>query len=284
MADRRSGHVAHVGDHGPWADVGQRRDPPAARERERRDLRADLKAGSESPIFKGQQMSQTILSEQGMREEPRTVPAWPKEFLASLLANLVEVGRLLRMSPDEIEAQIKSDPEYEEAETFQENIEPTKEADYTWVWRYSEDTFKRVETIYKELDDKANDIVKYLGGGTGLFTLGVLANVSHSNYWIIICALPAFLLALTSIALALRARQPNPACQPPSIRSAYKFADHYIDVKLAQATFLGEWHLACTGMVLANRAKAVRIRYATFCFWLSIASLGLPIIAAIRSS
>src|SRR5271157_3479339 len=175
-----------------------------------------------------------------------------KAGLGELLASLRTTRKLILASPEDLEAQFKDDPQYTEAESFKEEIELKDGVDYEWVWEHAKDTFDRSESTYKELDDKANDIIKYLGGGTGLFTLAVLANIRHENACVILAAIPTFLLALISVTVALRARQPNPATRPPDIRSAFKFAEHYEKSGKARAYFLGQWHLTCKGLDLAN--------------------------------
>ena len=159
-------------------------------------------------------------------------------------------------------ADIEGSPEYIAAKEFKETIELKEGVDYGWVWDYAADSYRRTEQIYRELDDKANDIIKYLGGGTGLFTLAALSNVNANNACIILGATPSFVLALIAIALAARARQPNPAYQPPSIQSAFNYAGHYKYDPKAKAVFLGQWHLTCVGMDVANEIKARRIALA----------------------
>jgi len=207
----------------------------------------------------------------------------PMVAFVDLVPNPRTALKLILMSPEDLKTQFTADPEYREAELFKGEIEPKEGVDYTWVWEYAKDTFQRSESIYKELDEKANDIIKYLGGGTGLFTLAVLANVQHENRYVILAAIPAFLLALISIALAVRARQPNPTTQPPDIRSALQFADDYKDGDKARSKFLGQWHLTCVGMDLAIRAKVLRIQFATKFFLWTVVSLAIPLLVAFIS-
>ena len=180
----------------------------------------------------------------------------------------------------------EDNPVYQKAEAFQESIEPVEGADYDWVWDYAKDVYDRLSKVYKDLDDKANDIIKYLGGGAGLFTLGAIANVNKDNAGLMLSALPALACALLSIFFAVLARKPNENRTQPSVFSAFRFAGHYLDgdaedSKKAKAIFLGQWHLTCEAMGLAVDLKSRRVTWATWTFLLSIVLLLVPFIVAI---
>jgi hypothetical protein len=207
---------------------------------------------------------------------------WIFAIATAQYARLKRRFPLVLITPDELANKIQHSPEYQDATTFRENITPLEGVDYAWACSYAQDRFKRLEQICRELDDKANEIIKYLGGGTGLYTLAVVANNSPGKRWVILMAVPAFLLALISIALALRARQPIPTPGPPSIQGATQYADSY--EHLAQAFFLGQWHQTCVGMELAIREKAARIQVANFYLFATIVTLLLPIVAAMLST
>jgi len=212
-------------------------------------------------------------------KRPNRIGEWLKREAKDLFPDLRLAQKLIRTSAAELGTQIDSDPAYEAAEEFNKSLAPTEGAKYEWVWDYAKFQFERADRLHRDLDDKANDIIKYLGGGTGLFTLAALANMTPQNVWVIFASLPAFALALISIALAARARYPNPTKEPPAIKSAYMYAEHLED-KTAKIRFIGQWHLTVEGMHLAIKAKAVRVKLATKCYVWAIVSLAIPIITA----
>lgn len=167
-----------------------------------------------------------------------------------------------------------------EADAFCENIEPDEGKDYGWVWDYAKDTFAWSRADYRDLETKASEIIKYLGGGTGLFTLGVLASVNHNNRWVVLCVIPSYLAALTSIFFAVRVRLPMRVLFPPTVEGAYRYADHYGGPSMSRATFLGQWHRACVGIDLAVSEKARLVRRATWAFFAAIAGLAIPLVGA----
>jgi hypothetical protein len=211
------------------------------------------------------------------------LPLWAETRAASRRAwvGTKTVAKLIWTSPDGLDRQFRTTEAYDEANKFKLNIEPKPGADYEWVWEYAKFQFERADAIYKDLDNRAHDIIKYLGGGTGLLTFGALANVDHRNVWVVVSAIPAFLCAIVSIALAARARQPNPTWEPPPIDSAFRFAGEYKEGE-AKPHFLGQWHLTCELMYLAVQAKSKRIAYATMFYVLAIVLLAIPIVVAIR--
>ena len=196
------------------------------------------------------------------------------------------LGRLLRTNVKEVlepiaPIAIDSHQRYRDAETFKNTITLEVGKDYDWVWDFAKDSYDRAIGVYEALDDKANDIIKYLGGGAGLFTLGVMANINHANADIARWALPSFAMAIISVFFAVLARKPNEVKHPPSIRDAFKYASHYKDAAEAKATFIGQWNLALEGMYLAIAVKSVRVAWATWTFCLAIAFLALPLFVAV---
>jgi hypothetical protein len=169
------------------------------------------------------------------------------------------------------------------ARKFRDSLEPIPDADCGWVWDYGRDLFDRYTKIYKELDDKASDIIKYLGGGTGLFTLAALSNVTAKNIHILGWAIPSFLAALVSIFFASLARKPGDVMMPSTIENALDYARDYPESMQAKTVFLGCMHVSCTSYEGALARKAFRVEVATWVFFAAIAMLIIPILVAICS-
>lgn len=184
---------------------------------------------------------------------------------------------------DVFSTKIDDRPSFKDASDFARTAQPLENTDYDWVFVYSKDLYEKYRTIYKELDDKANEIIKYLGGGAGLFTLAVLLNISARNAPIVIWAIPSFFLSLVSVGFAIATRQPHWTCLPPPATTAFEYANKYGDAQIAQGAFVGEWHLACEGMNLRIADKALWVKCAIWLFYGAILFLLLPILVAIGS-
>src|SRR5690606_4594021 len=124
--------------------------------------------------------------------------------------------------------------------------------------------------------EKADAIIKYLGGGTAAVTLGTLAAVGPNNAWIPLLLLPSLVFALWSIYLALRVRQPTDVPSPPHVTTAIKYANAY--GSQAEATFIALWHLCCEGIAFVNGRKARKLKIYGYLYFAAVACLLIPIV------
>jgi hypothetical protein len=202
------------------------------------------------------------------------------DFIAAFLPDFSTAGRLLLTSSDELVARIESSQEFIDAEEFKRSIDPSAATDYAWVTQHAKYAFDRTDKIFKELDEKANDIIKYLGGGAGLITFAALAGGTPKSAWLLISSIPAFMLAIISLALAARARQPGVTWQPPGVAAAFSYASHQSTQDHSEVRFLGQWEIVCAGMLLVLREKGVLVRCATDFYVCALGALIIPIIVA----
>lgn len=131
----------------------------------------------------------------------------------------------------------------------------------------------------KIIDEKANDIIKYRGGGTGLFTLGIPSTITKNDAIFFFWAIPAYCLAVVSLWFAVLARKPTPGFFPPSASEAFEYASSY--KKDAKARFIGEWHIANVAMRQVLSDESRRVEWASWTFLATIASLIIPVLVAI---
>jgi hypothetical protein len=165
-------------------------------------------------------------------------------------------------------------PTFLDAEKFSQNFEPKDGCDYKWAIEYAKESYQQLDHAFRYLDEKADAIIKYLGGGTAVITVAALATVNRYNAWLPILLLPSFGCALAAIALANAARRPRTHPGPPPITEAINYAEAYSDK--AEATFLGLWHQCCEGLHIANTAKAGLVGCASRCYWWALFCLLLP--------
>src|SRR5437868_4272612 len=57
---------------------------------------------------------------------------------------------------------IEKHPDYLAAVDFMVNFHPQEGKNYDWAWGYAEELYKQLNAAYKELDDKADALIKYL--------------------------------------------------------------------------------------------------------------------------
>jgi hypothetical protein len=174
---------------------------------------------------------------------------------------------------------IQDAPDYKKALEFNSKHEPRSDRDYKWIWQYAEQNFLRWEDANKYLDEKADSLIKYLGGGTGLFTILSITSAKSETLGIIAWAIPAVVAALIATAFAIWARTPATAFAPPSIEGAIIYTNEFAEKD--RAVFLGQWHLASEGMRLAVKLKAGRVKFASVLYVTALILLLIPLIVAV---
>jgi hypothetical protein len=175
---------------------------------------------------------------------------------------------------------VTNDQDHQTATKFMHSSAAIPGAHYEWVSRYAKDLWDHRLKIFTSLDDKSDGIIKYLGGGTGLFALGVLAKVDSGNVYLVLWTLPALICALMSLFLAIKARKPQLVSSLPSVQKAMTYADENPNEDEALAAFLGQWNLACEHMRLICLRKAFLIEVSTWFYSLALGLLLLPLIVA----
>ena len=159
--------------------------------------------------------------------------------------------------------------------------EGSAQRDYEWLVDYSKYLWEQRVRIFTTIDEKADSIIKYLGGGTAIFALGIIAKADSSNYFLIFWCLPAVLCSLGSILFAVIARMPRGVPSlPPIIQVINEYVEVYENAKAAQTAFLGQWNLACVDMKLICHRKSWFLGWATWLYLFAIALLILPLLVA----
>lgn len=170
-------------------------------------------------------------------------------------------------------------PAVRDAAELNATFEPNPDVDYAWIWDYAKDRYSEVMAVRDALDEKAGEIIKYLGGGAGLVTLTAILTVPDKKVYLLRLALPTFLLALGSVFFAVLARAPSIVAFPPTVGGAINYVERHGE--RARNIFLGQWHVACVETAAGNEIKANRIQAAIRLFYLAVASLLLPFLVAI---
>lgn len=170
---------------------------------------------------------------------------------------------------------------WEKAVRFMETAEAKDGVNYDAATAYAKDLWAEKVKIFDAVDSKADGVIRYLGGGVALFTLGVLAKVDHDNYLVALAAVPAVLCAVVAVGLASFARRPTDVPALPTVEAVKACVDHYEDEDKAKGALLGQWHLACEGMRLVGCAKAYWLEWAVKFYCAAIVLLVFPLGVAI---
>lgn len=179
-------------------------------------------------------------------------------------------------------------PEYLTAKTFWNEFKEEPEVDYTGVIAYARELFESCEQTNKTHEEKADSIIKYLGGGTALITFGALVSVKTDTiasttmaFWVLICLIPSLLFAMRALGSAIRARMPASVASLKSVEFAVQMAEYNKD---KDKTDLNLWlmlHPICESYQGRNAKKAELVKRAHRDYLRAIALLSVPLLGAI---
>lgn len=190
-----------------------------------------------------------------------------------------------RLSEYEIEEQkIKA-----AAKALKEEFTPKEGVDYRWVVEFARRRHEYFEKSAESLDNKAASIIGYLGGGTGLFTLGSVAAIGsgNANPWIVLLAFPSVLLAGLALYFASKVRRTS-SYGYPKLESAVEYAEHFQPpiedpdqkpTRSGEEEFIGTWHEATELTKCSLARKGRDFDWAMRLFFWAIIALFLPLTA-----
>src|SRR5207249_4332507 len=95
--------------------------------------------------------------------------------------------------------------DYKAALDFYRKFQQQEGVDYSGVLAYARDLYDRHDKTDKLLDEKADSIIKYLGGGSALVTFGALLSIKSDNTNSCILGLVVLVLLIPSLVQAVRA-------------------------------------------------------------------------------
>ncbi len=176
---------------------------------------------------------------------------------------------------------VEQHPLYKEAMERANTIKPEEAIDYEWVLEYSLNCYTRLSQAVDAIDEKAEAIMRYLGGGVAIFSLAGSWLSLYANRGIGLVLLPSILFAIRALHLALKARAPALNPFPPAGKRAYDYATHYRPKDQAFARLSGLVDAASVACSLSLELKGARVRGSMNYFFWAIVLLIPALIAAI---
>jgi len=167
-----------------------------------------------------------------------------------------------------IQERVENNPSYRSAVKFSDDYEPKADRDYKWALDYSIKEYEQASLRVETLDSKADTLIGYLGAGSGLVSIGLAYGLGQGKAKVLIAAIPALLLLLVAIVLALVARIPSKFPSLPYAKDALEMktdTDQGAIGKFAAAVWVSSRSIS-----LSAREKARLVRMAYWCFGLGI--------------
>ena len=175
---------------------------------------------------------------------------------------------------------------YQSALQFAQNFEPKPETDYGWVIAYADAEYRRLESIGKELDTKADGFIRYsVLVVSALSLLSAYDSTSLNIEFAKLHVFPAVILMIVGIVYAARAKLPEMQTLPMATEDTFAYAEAYAPVMIARARCAAMTSAASVGLCLVNEKKGKRIRWA---FWIFLVGLfwliSFPLFLALTTS
>jgi len=174
-----------------------------------------------------------------------------------------------------IQDKIEKDPSYNLAVVFSDKYEPHPNRDYKWVLDYAVKEYEMASLRAEYLEGKADSLIGYLGAASGLISIGLAYGIGDHKGKVLVAAIPALLLLLSGIVLALTSRVPSKSPSPPHCKDALEYMQKD---ELATGKFAAYIWVCTRSLALATREKAKLVRWAYLCFgagivWLVVSSV-----------
>jgi hypothetical protein len=189
-------------------------------------------------------------------------------------------------------------PNFEESEGYIERLEyyrkfepvrsddENEKVDYSPVVDWSKELWSALERTETALDEKADAVVKYLGGGTALLSLGVLFGVkldtSRASLFALITlasAAPAILCAIRAISFAIAGRNPSESATLTKLDKAIEIANYYKKKEYIEINLWLMLHPVSYVLLQRNGYKAELVQKAYLYYERALKLLVIPFVA-----
>lgn len=160
------------------------------------------------------------------------------------------------------------------------NTADSAPASLKYLFDYGKQEYDRIYDTFNKLDEKANEIIKYLGGGTALVSVGTLIALKPDSLSLIYWIIPSFLASLASITYAFLARAPMRYDTPSKVCGFLKLAIHIKDVDKATGMMAPVWDVLIKKATLINEFKGKLIKRSYLWYITAIGLLILPLMRA----
>ncbi|MGH9685029.1 MAG: hypothetical protein ACRD4S_15625 [Candidatus Acidiferrales bacterium] len=180
-----------------------------------------------------------------------------------------------------IREKVEKGESYESAVAFSDTYQPHAERDYGWALDYAVKEYELASLRAEYLEGKADSLIGYLGAASGLISIGLAYGIGDHRGRVLLAAIPALLLLLSGIVLALISRIPSKSPSLPHCKDALEYMqkDDLAAGKFAAYIWTSTRALALT---TSEKAKLVRSAYVCFGFGIVWLVLSSTVVALVR--
>jgi hypothetical protein len=189
------------------------------------------------------------------------------------------------LAPDD-DDDYEQSPDYQQALEYYRAFKKQDEVDYSVVIAYARELHEKYDKTDKVLDEKADSIIKYLGGGSALVTFGALVSIKAENPWscilggvALVCLLPALACAINAVRHAIHVRRPRSAATLPHVKFAVEMAEYNKKKEDIELNLWLIFYPICEAAHHRNVQKAKRVEKAHKAYVWAMGFLIIPVVA-----
>ena len=169
------------------------------------------------------------------------------------------------------------------AKKFRKEFVP-KDKDYDWVYLYSQKWFNMINENIIYIDDKADNMLKYLAPSSGLLgILAILLQTKYGDLWLSVLSLIGIGFIVSSICVCINILWATDFALPPATRTAITKADEYSTSSQAKAKFSTSIDVAAIQniSVIEYKSQQLNIAYWLFAFGIGWVFFVIPLLKII---
>lgn len=193
------------------------------------------------------------------------------------------INRIWKVTPDD---DYEQSEDYKSALNFYRDFEQKDGVDYSGIVDYARELYDRYDKTDKILDDKADSIIKYLGGGSALITFGALMSIKSENYWssvfaivALVSLLPSLVCALLAVRKAIHVRRPRSSASLPDVHFALEMAEYHKTKEKLNVNLWLIFYPICEAAYYRNLQKARLVESAHCLYLWAMGLLIVPVVS-----
>lgn len=152
--------------------------------------------------------------------------------------------------------------EYKKIYNYGKSFEPQKDISYEWIYNHSMKQYGEVVDTLKDMDKKADSMIKYLAPSSGLLSIVLgLISLNMNSVWLLISITTGVALLIGAMVFSLMAVKPMQQCILPTTTNALEIQEYFKDDNFAKGDFAICIEGAVQILSYVNHIKARRIDF-----------------------
>ena len=148
-----------------------------------------------------------------------------------------------------------------------------------WLPEYAKWRYENVESGWKQVDEKADQLQLYVGGAVSVLTTIAVSNIKDIGPETVGAMLPALICGVAATLCCMKCRNLSAYSTPPKIAVAKSCVKQMGDE--SEMAFVNDWHEATELLHAQMNAKSAWLSWAYRCAFWAVALLVVPTVVAV---